>query len=273
MPTIPNSSLRSMTLILWKHRQLIRAFAAREISARYRGSFLGLLWSFFTPFLMLGVYTFVFGFVYNARWGGLDDGNRFQFAMILFSGLIVFNLFAECMNRAPSLILGHATYVKKVVFPLEILPCAVLFAALFHALVSFAVLFAALSLIQGIPITALWLPVVLAPLLLVLLGLSWFLSSLGVYVRDVGHVMAMVVTVCLFFSPVFYPVSALPRFWQYILYCNPLTFIIEQVRLVLLDGHMPVFSLLAPYSLLAAVIAWAGFAWFQKTRQGFADVI
>ncbi len=267
------STPRALLHSIWRHRSLIRAFATREVSTRYRGSFLGLLWSFFTPFLMLAVYTFVFGFVYKARWNGVDDGNQFRFALVLFAGLIVFNLFAECMNRAPSLILGHATYVKKVVFPLEILPCSVLGAALFHALVSFVVLIAALALLQGLPLTVLWLPVVLAPFLLIVLGFSWFLASLGVYVRDVGHLMGMLVTVCLFLSPVFYPVSTLPRPWQLVLMCNPLTFIIEQVRAVLLDGHAPNLPGLAAYGLMASVAAWAGFAWFQKTRKGFADVL
>lgn len=268
-----SSTPRALIRSVWRHKNLIQAFAAREVSARYRGSFLGLLWSFVTPFLMLAVYTFVFGFVYKARWGGLDDGNKFQFAMILFAGLIVFNLFAECMNRAPSLILGHATYVKKVVFPLEVLPCAVLGAALFHALVSFVVLLAALAILQGVPVTTLWLPVVLAPFLLMILGFSWFLAALGVYVRDVGHIMGMLVTVCLFLSPVFYPVSILPRPWQLVLMANPLTFIIEQTRAILLDGHAPNLAGLGAYGLMAAVLAWAGFAWFQKTRTGFADVL
>lgn len=273
MPHTKNDTLRCLIQSLWRHRNLIKDFAVREVSTRYRGSFLGLLWSFFTPFLMLSVYTFVFGFVYKARWNGLDDGNRFQFALTLFAGLIVFNLFAECMSRAPVLILGQSTFVKKVVFPLEILPCSVLGAALFHALVSFGVLFLGLALFQGLPLTALWLPVVLTPFVLVLLGFSLFLASLGVYVRDVGHIMGMIITVCLFLSPVFYPVSALPGPMQIVLYLNPLTFIIEQVRDVLLNGHMPNLAGLAAYGLLAVIVAWAGFAWFQKTRKGFADVL
>ncbi len=269
----PTSTPRALLRSVWRHRSLIQAFATREVSARYRGSFMGLLWSFFTPFLMLAVYTFVFGFVYKARWNAIDDGNQFRFALVLFTGLIVFNLFAECMNRAPSLILGHATYVKKVVFPLEILPCSVLGAALFHALISFAVLLAALALLQGLPPTAFWLPVILVPFLLMVLGFSWFLASLGVYVRDIGHIMGLLVTVCLFLSPVFYPASALPQPWRMALMFNPLTFIIEQVRAALLEGVAPNLPGLAVYGLLATGTAWAGFAWFQKTRKGFADVL
>lgn len=226
---------------------------------------------------MLAVYTFVFGVVFQARWGApgaADSGNKLDFALVLFAGLIFFNLFAECVSRAPAVILGNVNYVKKVIFPLEILPWVTLGSALFHAAVSLAVLFAGL-LFSGYALTAqvVLLPVVLLPFLLVIMGLSWFLASTGVFVRDIGQVVGMLTTVLLFMSPIFYPASALPvgiRAW---LFLNPVTFVIEQTRNVLVWGTMPDWRGLAVYTAVALFTAWAGFFWFQKTRKGFADVL
>jgi len=268
------STPRALLHSIWRHRSLIRAFATREVSTRYRGSFLGLLWSFFTPFLMLAVYTFVFGFVYKARWNGVDDGNQFRFALVLFAGLIVFNLFAECMNRAPSLILGHATYVKKVVFPLETLPFVALFSAVYHMLISLGVWLLAYVILFDVPhATVLLLPLVILPFALFIMGLSWALASLGVFLRDVSQFIGVVVMTLMFMSPVFYPASALPEAYRHILYLNPLTLTIEITREVLYWGKLPNFTMLGIYWLATGVIAWLGFAWFQKTRKGFADVL
>ena len=265
-------SPRAMLDGLWRHRALIRVFVVREVAGRYRGSFLGLLWSFITPMLMLAVYTFVFSVVFNARWGGGGE-SRYQFAMVLFAGLIIFNIFAECVAKAPGLVVGNANYVKKVVFPLEILPWVNLGSALFHAGVSLLVLLAALAVVDGIPWTVLLLPLVLLPFVLLVMGLSWFLASIGVFVRDVGQFIGTVVTVLLFMSPIFYPISALPGSVARFLFLNPLTFIIEQSRELIIWGRLPNWSGLGLYLLFAAVVAWLGFAWFQKSRKGFADVL
>lgn len=257
----------------WSHRGLIKATAQREILGRYRGSMFGLLWSLFNPLFMLAVYTFVFSEVLKARWGGGGD-SKTEFALVLFAGLIVFNLFSECINRAPGLILANVNYVKKVVFPLEILPYSVLSSAVFHALISLLVWFAAYGVFFGVPhITAFYLPLIFGPLLFFIIGLSWILASLGTYLRDISQVISIITTVMMFLSPIFYPASALPEDYRHLLYLNPLTPVIEQAREVMFLGNTPDFSLLAGCWIAAIVIAWLGFAWFQKTRKGFADVL
>lgn len=262
-----------MLLSLWRNRHLVWQLAKRDVVGRYRGSVLGILWSFFNPVLMLAVYTFVFSVVFKARWAGGSE-SKTEFAIVLFAGLIVHALFAECVNRAPGLILANVNYVKKVVFPLEILPWVTLGSALFHTAISVGVLLLFYLIVNGsLQWTAFLLPVVLAPFVFLVMGLSWFLASLGVYVRDVGQTIGIVTTVLLFLSPVFYPVSALPESYRPLLHVNPLTFIIEQTREVLIWGHLPDWRGLALYAVASIVVAWLGFVWFQKTRKGFADVV
>ena len=200
--------------------------------------------------------------------------SKTEFALILFAGLIVFNLFAECFNRAPGLILANVNYVKKVVFPLEILPWVALGSALFHALISLGVWLIAYLILFGVPhITVLLFPLVILPLLLLIMGLTWALASLGVYLRDVSQFIGILTTVLMFLSPIFYPASALPEAYRHLLLLNPLTPVIEQARDVLFWGKVPDMTILSIYLLMTAFIAWLGFAWFQKTRKGFADVL
>ncbi|MDP1678982.1 MAG: ABC transporter permease [Candidatus Nitrotoga sp.] len=268
------TSLVALVRSLWRNRQLIAQMTKREVVGRYKGSVMGLAWSFFNPVFMLTVYTFVFSEVFKSRWGVGGEESKTQFAVVLFVGMFVHGLFAEVLNRAPSLILFNVNYVKKVVFPLETLPVIAMGAALFHSLISLGVLLAAFVLFNGyLHWTAVFIPLVLLPLIMLTLGLSWMLASLGVFLRDVGQTIGIITTVLMFLSPVFYPVIAVPeRFRQFIM-ANPLTFIIEQAREVLIWGHLPNWVGLGIYTLAATVIAWAGYAWFQKTRKGFADVL
>lgn len=264
---------REMVASFWRHRELTYALIKREVVGRYRGSFMGILWSFFNPLFMLAVYTFVFSVVFKARWGGGSD-SKTEFALILFSGLLVFNLFSECINRAPGLVLANANYVKRVIFPLEILPLVTLGAALFHGVVSLGVWLLAYSFLYGIPhLTVLYLPVVLLPLAFFILGASWFLAAVGVYLRDIAQFIGVLTTVLLFLSPVFYAASSLPEAYRWLLFMNPLTPVIEQVRLVLFWGQGPDAWLLIMSLTVSVAVAWAGFASFQKARKGFADVI
>ena len=258
---------------LWRNRDLMKSLIRRDVVGRYRGSVMGILWSFFNPVLMLAVYTFVFSVVFKARWGTASD-SKTEFALVLFAGLIVFNLFAECFNRAPTLILANVNYVKKVVFPLEILPCVALGAALFHSLISLGVWILAYLILFGVPhATVFFLPLVILPLLLFIMGVTWVLASLGVYLRDVSQVVGIFTTALMFLSPIFYPVKALPEEYRPLLLANPLTLVVEQARCVLFFGNVPDLAILSAYLLGAAVVAWLGFAWFQKTRKGFADVL
>ncbi len=269
------TSLLALGRSLWQNRSLIAQMSKREVVGRYKGSILGLAWSFFNPVFMLVVYTFVFSEIFKSRWGGVGvEESKTQFAIVLFVGMIVLGLFSEVVNRAPTLVLANVNYVKKVVFPLEILPLIVMGAALFHAMISLAVLLSAFFLLNGyLHWTALLLPLVLLPLLILIMGLAWILASLGVFLRDVGQFVTILTTVLTFLSPIFYPVSAVPEAARVFIMANPLTFIIEQSREVLLWGHLPDWSGLGLYTLVALMFAWAGFVWFQKTRKGFADVL
>ena len=262
-----------MVASIYKNRNLIFNLIKREVMGRYRGSAMGLLWSFFNPVFMLTIYTFVFSVVFKARWVGGSD-SKVEFALVLFTGLLVFNLFSEVINQAPSLILNNTNYVKKIIFPLEILPIVALGAAAFHMSVSLVVWLIFYLLFFSIPDwTALQLPLVLIPLMLMTLGLAWLLASLGVYLRDVGQIIGVVTMTLMFLSPIFYSVDSLPLEYQGIMHLNPLTYIVEETRNVMIWHKSVNWPLWVFWTVLSTLIAWLGFAWFQKTRKGFADVI
>ena len=269
------TSLVALGRSFWCHRQLIMQMTKREVVGRYKGSAMGLAWSFFNPVFMLVVYTFVFSEIFKARWGGIDgDDSKTQFALVLFVGMIVLALFSEVFNRAPGLILANVNYVKKVVFPIEILPVIAMLVALFHSLISLGVLLMAFAFFNSyLHWTAIFIPMILLPLVIITIGLAWILASLGVFLRDIGQLVGIISTVLMFLSPVFYPLNAVPERFRPIVMANPLTFIIEQAREVLIWGHLPNWIGLGLYTLAAIVVAWAGYAWFQKTRKGFADVL
>lgn len=266
------TSLTSLVHSLWRNRQLIVQMTKREVVGRYKGSVMGLAWSFFNPVFMLVVYTFVFSVIFKSRWGG--DESRTLFAVVLFVGMIVLGLFSEVLNRAPSLILSNVNYVKKVVFPIEILPVIAMGAALFHTFISLSVLLIAFILFNGfLHWTVIFIPLILLPLVILTLGISWMLAALGVFLRDVSQTVGLITTVLMFLSPVFYPVTAVPERFRPFIMANPLTFIIEQAREVVIWGHLPNWIALGAYMLVATILAWAGYFLFQKTRKGFADVL
>ena len=267
-----SASLGAVFGSLWSHRGLWWQLVRRDVAGRYRGSLFGSIWAFLNPLLMLTLYTVVFGVFLKTRWAGAD--NSLQFSVVLFAGLIVFNLFAECLNRAPALITQHVNYVKKVAFPLELLPWMVVGTALFHAGVSLLVWLCFSTWVYGVVHwTMVFVPLVVAPLLLMVVGLVWLISSLGVYVRDIGQFIGVVTAFVMFMCPIFYPLESLPPLFQSLMTANPLTFIIQQMRLVMIAGQMPDFGGLALYTLCAVAFAWLAFAWFQRAREGFADVL
>ena len=268
------TSLVALARRLWRNRQLILQMTKREVVGRYKGSVMGLAWSFFNPVFMLTVYTFVFSVIFKSRWGVGGEESKTQFAVVLFVGMIVHGLFAEVLNRAPSLILSNVNYVKKVVFPLEILPVIAMGAALFHSIISLGVLLVAFVLFNGyLHWTVVFTPLVLLPLVILTVGLAWMLASLGAFLRDVGQTIGIITMVLMFLAPVFYPVTAVPEEFRPWLMANPLTFIIEQAREVLVWGRVPDWTGLGTYTAVAMAITSAGYAWFQKTRKGFADVL
>lgn len=270
LPASPLHMLRSLA----RHRALIGQMTRRDVVGRYKGSMMGLAWSFLNPLLMLVIYTFVFRVIFKARWGGTGEESRVDFAVILFVGMIIHALFAECVNRAPGLIVSNVNYVKKVVFPLEILVPMALGSALFHAAASTVVLMIVIVLTGGgLHPQALLAPVLVLPVALMALGVGWFLASLGVFLRDVGQVTALFTTALLFLSPVFYPLSALPPAFRALIQLNPLTVAIEQTRGAVIWGAWPDWTAYGLYLLAALAVASAGFWWFQRTRRGFADVL
>ena len=257
----------------WHYRQLVARLTVREIEARFRGSLLGKVWAGIVPLFMLGLYTFVFGVLLKVRWPGLE-GSTFQVALLYFSGLILFDFVLECLTRAPALLLEQVSYVKKVLFPLEILAWVVIGGALFRVLVGSAILLAFYLAIDGLPpVSALAAPFLMLPLALVAVGFIWFLSAIGVFVRDFRHAVLMLAPVTMFLTPIFFPLSSVSDPLRSLLYLNPLTLIVESVRATLFLGEWPNWLALALYTGLAWAFAWAGRSWFLYVRGEFADVV
>jgi lipopolysaccharide transport system permease protein len=259
---------------IWRNRDLILQFTRRDVEGRYRGSFLGLVWSFANPLIILGVYTLVFGTIFRGRWRQSQSDGLGEFALALFCGLVVTNAFGECASRATGLIVSVPNYVKKVVFPLEVLPVSALGAALFHALVSLTVLVLTnLVLTRAVHATLLLLPLVLMPLIFLILGTTWFLASLGVFVRDTHYAVVMFTQVLPFVTPVFYPISAVPEPFRTFIAVNPLTPVVENLRAIVLWGLLPNFRDIALSCLVTGLLMLCGYAWFMKTKKAFADVL
>jgi lipopolysaccharide transport system permease protein len=259
---------------LYLHRDLLRQFTRRDIEGRYRGSYLGIVWSMILPLMMLAIYTFVFSVIFKSHWQAGAEESQGEFALTLFAGLIAFNIFSECITRAPTQIISNPNYVKKVVFPLEILSASALGAALFHSLISVAILLIGTVLILGkLSVTILFLPLALLPLIGLCLGIGWFLASLGVYVRDTAYAVGVAVQVLFFMSAIFYPISSVPAALQPIMYLNPLTAVTESFRRILIWNLPPDWGPWLFVTVVAACFTLLGYTWFMKTKNGFADVI
>lgn len=258
----------------WRHRELIRQLTRREILARYKGSVLGLGWSLIQPLVMLCIYTFVFSTIFEARWGVEAAESRLDFALALFMGLITFGLFSEVANNAPALILGHVNFVKKVVFPLEILPVVSFLGSLVTALFSLVVLIGGAILIKGgLPWTAALLPVVWLPIFALSLGAGFFLSSLGVFLRDIGPTVQLATTMLFFLSPILYPIGKVPEKFRTFVLMNPIAVCVEDARRVMLWGQLPDWPVTAAAALFCFLALLGGYGWFMKTKRAFADVV
>jgi len=258
---------------LIENRSLVYQLTRRNIAIRFRGAALGVLWSLFTPILMLAVYTFVFGTILEIRWIEQKGGNL-EFATILFSGLIIHSYFSECLQSSVQLITDNRQYVKKVVFPLEALAWVAILTSLFQVAVSTGVLLLYLLLVQGaLSWTIIFLPIILAPLMLFALGISWIISSTAVYLRDIGQLVGPITLILLFVSPIFYPVSSIPSEFQFLLYLNPITWVVDQVRNAMLWGLTPYIQGYLVYLVFAFLVSWIGFSVFKKLRPGFSDVV
>ena len=265
---------RRLPMIAVTNRSLLWQFVKRSVSARYKGSVLGLFWSFVHPMMMLCVYTFVFSVVFQSRWGVDMGGGRGAFAIIMFCGLALFNIFSEAVNLNCGIVVGNTNLVKKVIFPLEILPLSQTIASFAVGLVWFFLLVLGAVFIFGkLSFTMLLLPLILLPLFLFTLGVSFFVSSLSVYVRDTPYLVGVLLQILFFMTPIFYPIAAIPERFRWPLQLNPLTILIEEARKVFLYGELPDWRFLGMAFLISLLVLHLGFLWFHKTKKGFADVL
>lgn len=267
-------SPRELITSLWRNMPLIRRMTKREVIGRYKGSVIGIAWSFFNPLLTLLVYTFVFSKIFQSRWPASAGNSTGDFAIMVFTGMIMHSFFSECLNKSPETLLNNKNYITKVVFPLEILPIINLGVAIFHLLISLMVAATALAWLNHTPsFTLMFFPLVIVPLMLGTAGITWITTSLGVYIRDIGQIVVFLSSILLFLSPVFYPTSALPPKYQVWMSYNPLTYFIETSRGILINDTAPDPIQLIYVYAIAFLIFFTGYYWFQKTRKGFADVL
>lgn len=273
-PVVPFLNPVRVFLHLWRYRDIIRPMTRREIAGRYRGSWLGVGWSFLQPLLMLGVYTFVFSVVFEIRWGMSGEESRSAFAIALFMGLISFSIFAETVNAAPSAVLSNPNLVKRVVFPLEILPLVRLLGSFVQAFFSLAVLVLAMIAVFGtVPWTIVLLPLVWLPLGLFTLGIAYFLAAIGVFIRDTAALTSIFTTMLLFLSPIFYPLKAVPERFHFLYRLNPIAVFVEEARKVALWEALPDWGWLVASAVFSLAVLIFGFLWFMKSKNAFADVL
>lgn len=263
---------------LFNNHDLIIQLLKRDVLERYRGSSFGILWSFMYPVFMLVIYLFVFGIVFKMKWGVAPGENAIAstvpFGVIIFSGLVLHAFLGECLTRSSTLITANQQYVKKVVFPLPILSIVCVGTALFHLLAGLLILLIFMAFAGVLPsLTIIYTPLVLLPFVLLMLGVSWLLSSICVFISDIAQLMGVLVTVLLFLAPIFYPLSIVPEQYQAWMYLNPLTVVIEQFRAVMLFGQQPDWLVLGIYYVVALSVLFIGFEFFKRTKGAFADVV
>jgi len=278
-----NSSARASLgglLLPWRivtnlnqHRHLVGQFAKREIEKRYKGTLLGIFWSFLTPLIMLGVYTIVFGFIFGGSYGHSGE-TKTQFALGLFSGLLLWDLIGSSIIGSPGLIIANPNYVTKVIFPLEIIPLCNFIAGSFHMLIGFLPLLLFIMIAEGgIPWSAVQIIPIIIPVVFYCLGISWALSALGVFIRDIGSIIPPVITIFMFMSAIFFPLCAIPKDYRWIIELNPVAILISMARNALVFGQS-----VDPYALCIQLVAsliaaTLGYALFMKCKPAFADVI
>lgn len=255
---------------IWRHRYLLGQLIKRDVLLRYRGAMFGVLWIFLSPLFMLAIFAFVFGQIFQTRWPQQDSG--LPFWLLLYSGLIAFNVFAETVSRAPSAVRGYPSFVKKIIFPMHILPVVPLGAALVHGAFNFLILLAALAWTGGLHGQILLFPFLLFPVLLLALGISWFVAAWGVFIKDMTQIVPMFVQMLMFLSPVFYPVSAVPVALRPIYHYNPLGAVIETSRAAVTGQPIEwsAWGIALGFCLLASIL---GYAFFQHSREEFADAL
>lgn len=262
-----------MIKTLYKNNYLLRQLVKKDIQQRYQGSVLGMLWSFIVPLLMLVIYTFVFSEVFQAKWD-INTDDKYQFALVLFCGLTAFNMVGEVMNRSTVLIASNTNYVKKVIFPLEILPVVTVFSALFNAVIGFMILIVAqLVIYHTVSVTIYMVLFALIPLIILCTGLGLLISAISVYLKDVNNFVSVLVTVLMYMSPVFFPLTSVPENFKFVCEVNPLTYIIENFRNVVLYGRSLDWKFYGISCIVAVVVYLLGKVVFMRAKEGFADVL
>ncbi|TGL90223.1 ABC transporter permease [Leptospira congkakensis] len=268
-----NATLIDLFKSMFKNWNLIIQMTRREILIRYKGSFLGLIWAIVNPMIMLGIYTLIFGVIFRADWGG-RMGNNSDFAFTLFVGLTVYQLFSEALIKSPMLIVNNANFVKKVIFPLEILPFVSLLASLFQMFINLLILIGYLVFFKKVFfVSMIFFPIIIIPHILFTLGVSYFFSSISVFIRDANQIVTYIATLVLYVTPIFYPLSAVPEKLRYLTLLNPISYVVEEARNSVVFGLTPQFLPLAVYAVISVIILALGYYFFQRTKPLFADVL
>ncbi len=259
---------------LWTHRELLWQFTLRNVELRHKGSHLGLIWSLLNPLLMLGLYVLMFGYVFGGSFGAKTGETKMDYALGVFMGLTLFHLLAEVLGISPTVVVSNPNFVKKVVFPLEILPAAAVGAACFHMLISLGlVLLSALFFGAGLTSGSFWLPIIVLPVVLLCLGMSWFFSALGVFFRDIGQVMQFLTMTLMFGSAVFNSANRFPAAAWMFLRFNPILLAIELARnAALWERPLNLHHLFYLYGL-SLTVCYLGHIFFRRMKPAFADVL
>ncbi len=259
---------------MWKYRELVKQLTIREVFTKYKGSYLGFTLAFLQPLMLLAVYTYVFSVIFNMKWGIAQHEGRLGFALALFVGILTFNILGEVANAAPTLIISHVNYVKKVVFPLEILPIVKLLSTITNSI--FGIIIVLVTMIvsgRNLSWTIILLPVVWFPLVLFSLGWGFLLSALGVFIRDIGTTIGVFVNMLFFLSPIFYPLEAVPERFRIACRLNPIALFVEDARSVVLWGQLPDWRWYLCGVLCSVLMVIIGYLFFVKCKHAFADVL
>lgn len=266
-------SNRKLISNIFENKSLLKQLCIRDFSARYKSGYLGVAWTIVNPLMMLALYSFVFVAVFKMRWG-IEDTTGNSFILLLFTGILVHGFFCEFVARAPTLITSNPAYVKKVVFPLELLPVMPLLGAMVNFIVGMLlVIIMQLWINEILYSTIFLLPVIFIPFVIMLIGISYIFSALGVYFRDLTQMSGIVCTIAMFASPVLFPLDAVPENYRMLLYFNPITLIVEQVREIVILGVIPNLIYTLIYSIVAVSILCFGVIWFKVLKKGFSDVL
>ena len=257
---------------LWQNRALMRSMVARDIASRYQGSFFGALWTVLNPLLLMATYFFVFGVVLRSRWSG--DASQSGYVLYFLAGMLPWLAFSEAAGRAPNVVLEHRTFVSKLVFPIDTLPANLVVAGLVTELFGLAIFLTGLLIARGsVPITALWLPVILIPQILLTMGVAWILAAIGVFMRDLGQVIGFLLTLGFFLTPICYPEASLPEAAMRLMQFNPIYILVHGYRMMLLEGQAPLIAQVGWLWVGSGLLAIGGYGWFHRLQKSFADVI